>query len=58
MLGTTTIVVLGFDHAGISTLFKTSGKTRHNLSHKKSLPRDRDGLEEQVSRSLLSAVRR
>lgn len=38
MLGKTTLFVPGFDHAGISTqsvvekrLFKTSGKTRHDL---------------------------
>ncbi|TFY51713.1 hypothetical protein EVG20_g10870, partial [Dentipellis fragilis] len=42
MLGKTTLFVPGFDHAGISTqsvvekrLFKTSGKTRHDLGREK-----------------------
>ncbi|KAI9462013.1 tRNA synthetases class I-domain-containing protein [Lactarius psammicola] len=44
MLGKTTLFVPGFDHAGISTqsvvekrLFKTSGKTRHDLGREKFL---------------------
>ena len=42
MLGKTTPFVPGFDHAGISTqsvvekrLFKTSGRTRHDLGREK-----------------------
>ena len=44
MLGKTTLFVPGFDHAGISTqsvvekrLFKTSGRTRHDLGREKFL---------------------
>lgn len=44
MLGKTTLYVPGFDHAGISTqsvvenrLFKTTGKTRHDLGREKFL---------------------
>ena len=44
MLGKTTLFVPGFDHAGISTqsvvekrLYKTSGKTRHDLGREKFL---------------------
>lgn len=44
MLGKTTLLVPGYDHAGISTqsvvekrLFKTSGKTRHDLGREKFL---------------------
>jgi hypothetical protein len=44
MLGKTTLFVPGFDHAGISTqsvvekrLFKTSGRTRHDLGRDKFL---------------------
>ncbi len=44
MLGRTTLFVPGFDHAGIATqavvekrLFKTSGKTRHDLGREKFL---------------------
>jgi len=44
MLGKTTLFVPGFDHAGISTqsvvekrLYKTSGKTRHDLGRQKFL---------------------
>ena len=44
MLGKTTVFVPGFDHAGISTqsvvekrLFKSSGKTRHDLGREKFL---------------------
>jgi valyl-tRNA synthetase len=44
MLGKTTLFVPGFDHAGISTqsvvekrLFKTSGKTKHDLGREKFL---------------------
>ena len=44
MLGKTTLFAPGFDHAGISTqsvvekrLFKTSGKTRHDLGREKFL---------------------
>lgn len=42
MLGKTTVFVPGYDHAGISTqsvvekrLFKTAGKTRHDLGREK-----------------------
>lgn len=44
MLGKTTLFVPGFDHAGISTqsvvekrLYKSSGKTRHDLGREKFL---------------------
>ncbi len=44
MLGKTTLFIPGFDHAGISTqsvvekrLYKTSGKTRHDLGREKFL---------------------
>jgi valyl-tRNA synthetase len=44
MLGKTTLLVPGFDHAGISTqsvvekrLLKTEGKTRHDLGREKFL---------------------
>jgi hypothetical protein len=44
MLGKTTLFVPGFDHAGISTqsvvekrLFKTSGRTRHDLGRERFL---------------------
>ncbi len=44
MLGKTTLFIPGFDHAGISTqsvvekrLFKTSGRTRHDLGREKFL---------------------
>jgi valyl-tRNA synthetase len=44
MLGKTTLFVPGFDHAGISTqsvvekrLFKSSGRTRHDLGRMKFL---------------------
>lgn len=44
MLGKTSLFIPGFDHAGISTqsvvekrLFKTSGKTRHDLGREKFL---------------------
>lgn len=44
MLGKATLFVPGFDHAGISTqsivekrLYKTSGKTRHDLGREKFL---------------------
>ena len=44
MLGKTTLFVPGFDHAGISTqsvvekrLYKTSGRTRHDLGREKFL---------------------
>jgi len=44
MLGKTTLFAPGFDHAGISTqsvvekrLYKTQGKTRHDLGREKFL---------------------
>lgn len=44
MLGKTTLFAPGFDHAGISTqsvvekrLYKTEGKTRHDLGREKFL---------------------
>ena len=44
MLGKTTLFVPGFDHAGISTqsvvekrLYKSTGKTRHDLGREKFL---------------------
>jgi valyl-tRNA synthetase len=55
MLGKTTVFVPGFDHAGISTqsvvekrLFKTSGRTRHDLGREKFLETVLDWKNESV----------
>lgn len=55
MLGKTTLFVPGFDHAGISTqsvvekrLYKTSGKTRHDLGREKFLDTVWDWKNEKV----------
>ena len=56
MLGKTTLFIPGFDHAGISTqsvvekrLFKTSGKTRHDLGREKFLETVMDWKNEYVA---------
>ena len=58
MLGKTTLFSPGFDHAGISTqsvvekrLFKTSGKTRHDLGREKFLETVMDWKNECVGAS-------
>ena len=55
MLGKTTLFVPGFDHAGISTqsvvekrLYKSSGKTRHDLGREKFLETVWEWKEEYV----------
>ena len=55
MLGKTTLWVPGFDHAGISTqsvvekrLFKSSGKTRHDLGRERFLETVQDWKNEYV----------
>ncbi|KAJ3874087.1 tRNA synthetases class I-domain-containing protein [Lentinula edodes] len=57
MLGKTTLFVPGFDHAGISTqsvvekrLFKSSGKTRHDLGREKFLETVMDWKNEYQTR--------
>lgn len=56
MLGKTTLFVPGFDHAGISTqsvvekrLWKTAGKTRHDLGREKFLGTVLDWKNEYVA---------
>ena len=56
MLGKKTLFVPGFDHAGISTqsvvekrLFKTEGKTRHDLGRERFLETVMDWTNEQVA---------
>jgi len=56
MLGKKTLFVPGFDHAGISTqsvvekrLFKTEGKTRHDLGRERFLETVMDWKNEQVT---------
>jgi valyl-tRNA synthetase len=56
MQGKTTLFVPGFDHAGISTqsvvekrLFKTSGRTRHDLGRERFLETVMDWKNEYVS---------
>ncbi len=56
MLGKTTLFVPGFDHAGISTqsvvekrLYKTSGKTRHDLGRERFLETVLEWKDEYVS---------
>lgn len=53
MLGKTVLYVPGYDHAGISTqsvvekrLFKSSGKTRHDLGREKFLENVMEWKEE------------
>ena len=65
MLGKTTLFVPGFDHAGISTqsvvekrLFKTSGKTRHDLGREKFLETVWDWKHEYVSMCCMSRAGR
>jgi valyl-tRNA synthetase len=56
MLGKTALFIPGFDHAGISTqsvvekrLFKTSGRTRHDLGREKFLETVMDWKNEYVA---------
>jgi valyl-tRNA synthetase len=56
MLGKTTLFAPGFDHAGISTqsvvekrLYKTEGKTRHDLGREKFLEQVMAWKNESVS---------
>ncbi|KAH9840743.1 tRNA synthetases class I-domain-containing protein [Rhodofomes roseus] len=64
MLGKTVLYVPGYDHAGISTqsvvekrLYKTSGKTRHDLGREKFLDTVMDWKEEYQAR-ITSQLRR
>ena len=64
MLGKTTLFIPGFDHAGISTqsvvekrLYKTSGKTRHDLGREKFLETVMDWKNEYAALILCDGVR-
>jgi valyl-tRNA synthetase len=64
MLGKTTLFIPGFDHAGISTqsvvekrLYKTSGKTRHDLGREKFLETVMDWKNEYAALFLRSGSR-
>ena len=64
MLGKTTLFIPGFDHAGISTqsvvekrLYKTSGKTRHDLGRAKFLETVMDWKNEYAALILCDGVR-
>jgi valyl-tRNA synthetase len=63
MLGKTTLFIPGFDHAGISTqsvvekrLFKTSGRTRHDLGREKFLETVMDWKNEYAAFILCNGV--
>jgi valyl-tRNA synthetase len=64
MLGKTTLFIPGFDHAGISTqsvvekrLYKTSGKTRHDLGREKFLETVMDWKNEYAAPILRDGAR-
>jgi valyl-tRNA synthetase len=64
MLGKTTLFIPGFDHAGISTqsvvekrLYKTSGKTRHDLGREKFLGTVMDWKNEYAALILCDGAR-
>jgi valyl-tRNA synthetase len=64
MLGKTTLFIPGFDHAGISTqsvvekrLYKTSGKTRHDLGREKFLETVMDWKTEYAALILRDSAR-
>lgn len=64
MLGKTTLFIPGFDHAGISTqsvvekrLYKTSGKTRHDLGREKFLETVMDWKNEYAALILRDGAR-
>lgn len=64
MLGKTALFIPGFDHAGISTqsvvekrLYKTSGKTRHDLGREKFLETVMDWKNEYAALILRDVAR-